>query len=111
MSSAAGAWFEVTPESVARHIADRLSFDRVVPGLRLRFGDYRVAYRVSSSFRAAVFHAKAVLRLVVGRVYTGLLRNLGKGMIAGSKPKAQTLNPQATCHRGLKIAELISSLR
>ncbi|CAE7525852.1 Tgs1, partial [Symbiodinium necroappetens] len=28
----AGAWFEVTPESVARHIADRLSFDRVVDG-------------------------------------------------------------------------------
>eukprot|EP00435_Cladocopium_sp_Y103_P053797 s2167_g17.t1 len=27
-----GAWFEVTPESVARHIADRLQYDRVVDG-------------------------------------------------------------------------------
>lgn len=27
-----GAWFEVTPESVARHIADRLQYERVVDG-------------------------------------------------------------------------------
>jgi len=27
-----GAWFEVTPESVARHIADRLPYDTVVDG-------------------------------------------------------------------------------
>ena len=32
MSVWPGAWFEVTPESVARHIADRLQYDRVVDG-------------------------------------------------------------------------------